>query len=94
MKAYYKRNKEDIKRSSYEKGRKDGVDGFAIMLCSVLADKWGFGKIRMQRMINQVQYVADSINKGYITTDDLIEELYEKHNIQIDFKRVGKNERA
>jgi hypothetical protein len=48
----------------------------------------------MQRMINQVQYVADSINKGYITTDDLIEELYEKHNIQIDFKRVGKNERA
>ena len=91
MKAYYKGNKEDIKRRSYEKGKKDGVDCFAIMLCSVLADKWGFGKIRMQRMVNQVQYVADSINTGYITIDDLIEELYEKHNIQIDFKRVNKS---
>jgi hypothetical protein len=90
MKAYYKGNKDDIKRSSYDKGKKDGVDCFAIMLCSVLADKWGFGKIRMQRMINQVQYVADSINTGYITIDDLIEELYEKHNIQVDFKKVDK----
>lgn len=87
MKAYYKGNKEDIKRSSYEKGKKDGVDGFAIMLCSVLADKWGFGKIRIQRIINQIQYVADSINTGYITLDDLTEELRENHKIQIDFKK-------
>ena len=88
MKAYYKGNKVDIQRSSYEKGKKDGVDGFAIMLCSVLADKWGFGKIRIQRMINQIQYVADSINTGYITLDDLQEELRDNHKIQIDFKRV------
>lgn len=88
MKAYYKGNKVDIQRSSYEKGKKDGVDGFAIMLCSVLADKWGFGKIRIQRMINQIQYVADSINTGYITLDDLQEELRENHKLKIDFKRV------
>lgn len=88
MKAYYHNSKEAVKRSSYEKGKKDGVDGFAIMLCSVLADKWGFGKIRIQRMINQIQYVADSINTGYITLDDLQEELLENHKIQIDFKRV------
>ena len=88
MKAYYKGSKVDIQRSSYEKGKKDGVDGFAIMLCSVLADKWGFGKIRIQRMINQIQYVADSINTGYITLDDLQEELRENHKLKIDFKRV------
>ena len=90
MKAYYKGSKVDIQRSSYEKGKKDGVDGFAIMLCSVLADKWGFGEIRMQRMINQIQYVADSINTGYITIDDLTEELRENHKIQIDFKGAKK----
>lgn len=88
MKCNYNR-KEEVKKSSYDKGKKDGVDGFAIMLCSVLADKWGFGRIRIQRIINQIQYVADSVNKGYITLDDLQEELYENHKLQIDFKREG-----
>jgi predicted Zn-dependent protease len=88
MKAYYN-NKETVKRSSYEKGQKDAVNGFALMLCSVLADKWGFGTIRIQRILDQIYYVADSVNKGYITLNDLEEQLYDEHKIRIDFKKGG-----
>ena len=83
MKSSYN-NKGISNRSSYDKGRKDGVDGFAIMMSFILADKWGWGHTRQQRLVEQIGELADSINNKYVSLDDIKEALLKEHNIIID----------
>lgn len=49
---------------------------WAIMF-TALRDKEGFGYIRLKRVWDEVNYISDSIGKGYVNIDDLIEELRE-----------------
>jgi hypothetical protein len=65
----------------YREGIKDTVKGvFAAMLITV-HDKWGFGRIRSQRLLKQVEDQFDSIQKGYITVDDLVQTIDEELKI-------------
>lgn len=44
---------------------------------SVLRDKEGYGYKRLRRVWDGVNYLSDSIDKGYVKLDDLVNELAE-----------------
>ena len=53
----------------------------AVMLC--LRDKLGFGPVRVQRFMKDVDELFDSINQGYLSLDDIIRTVEEELNISI-----------
>lgn len=53
----------------------------AVMLC--LHDKLGFGPVRAQRFIKDVEELFDSINKGYLTIEDAKQTIREELGIDI-----------
>ena len=50
---------------------------------TALRDKEGFGYKRLRRVWDEVNYISDSIDKGYIDIDDLVNELKE-HDITLE----------
>ena len=52
-------------------------------LFTALRDKEGFGYVRLRRVWDEVNYISDSIDKGYIDIDDLVNELKE-HDITLE----------
>lgn len=42
---------------------------------TALRDKEGFGYTRLRRVWDEVNYISDSIDKGYVKLDDLVNEL-------------------
>jgi hypothetical protein len=73
-----------------EKATSEAVDkAFLLMLglpVLVLRDKWGFGKVRSERFIDQVLDLYDSFNKDYLTLDDIHNVLWEEAGIKIERK--------
>ena len=53
------------------------------ILFTALRDKEGFGYVRLRRVWDEVNYISDSIDKGYIDIDDLVNELKE-HDITLE----------
>ena len=53
------------------------------ILFTALRDKEGFGYVRLRRVLDEVNYISDSISKGYIDIDDLVNELKE-HDITLE----------
>ncbi len=52
----------------------------------VLHDKYGFGKVRGERFIDQVLDLYDSFEKGYVTLEDLQKCLWEEGGIKLERK--------
>lgn len=50
---------------------------------TALRDKEGFGYKRLRRVWDEVNYISDSIDKGYIDVKDLVNELKE-HDITLE----------
>ena len=44
---------------------------------TALRDKEGFGYTQLRRVWDEVNYISDSIDKGYVKLDDLVNELAE-----------------
>ena len=44
---------------------------------TALRDKEGYGYTRLRRVWDEVNYISDSIDKGYVKLDDLVNELAE-----------------
>lgn len=42
---------------------------------TALRDKEGFGYTRLRRVWDEVNYISDSVSKGYVKLDDLVNEL-------------------
>lgn len=42
---------------------------------TALRDKEGFGYTRLRRVWDEVNYISNSIDKGYVKLDDLVNEL-------------------
>ena len=51
----------------------------------VLKDKFGFGKVRLERYLNYYSEAIDAFNKGYLDLDDVQEVLLTEN--KIGFKR-------
>lgn len=49
----------------------------------VLRDKYGFGKKRLERFLDQVLDVYDLFNKDYLTLEDIHQALYDETGIRI-----------
>ena len=62
--------------ATYQRDRK-------LIALTVLHDKFGYGKKRLQRFIDEYQDVLDSYNKGYVNVDDLKSVLREECGIEI-----------
>lgn len=76
----------DIKNIK-EKATSDATNiAFLLMLglpVLVLRDKWGFGKVRLERFIDQVLEMYEAFNEDYLTLDDIHNVLYEEVGIKI-----------
>lgn len=84
----------NIKVSDIEKikdeASKNAIDtAFTLMLgmpLLVMRDKYGFGKVRLERYIEQIFEIYDSFNKDYITLEDMHKVLYDEVGVTITKK--------
>lgn len=63
------------------------VKQYSAVLALCLHDKLGFGKVRTQRFMGEVDQVFDSINRGYLSLDDVIETVEKELGIAIISRR-------
>lgn len=80
-------NKQLRRNTEYEKGISDAVNSMLIIFTYVLSC-YGYKGPRIQQMVSKIEDVADSINKGYITHQDLEDELWNEYQIKMK-KRKG-----
>lgn len=93
MKSAYN-NKGIIQKSSFNKGVDTAVENYMIIAVSVLCDKFGFGgRVRIPKFVKEVQEKAENINQGYVTLEDLKQQLYEDHKIILEMRRGATNDR-
>lgn len=71
----------DVQRIKQE-AMNEAIDRAFIMMLAfpamVLRDKWGFGKVRSERFVDQVLELYDSFNKDLLSLEDLHEVLKEE----------------
>lgn len=60
------------------------VRGYSAAVTLVLRDKLKFGRTRVERTLNQIQELFDSINKGLLNIDDIEQVI--KDELNIEFK--------
>lgn len=70
---------DDIKR----KNTRQTCHFFLVVIASVLTDKFGYTKERTIRVLEEMSERADSINKGYMSLEDLEKVLKDEYNITI-----------
>lgn len=58
---------------------------------SVMRDKEGYGKIRLQRLWQRIGDLSDSIKKGYVKIDDLIETLYVESGLNLGYNNESED---
>ena len=72
--------------SIIEERTRDAIDytvkQYSAVLALCLRDKLGFGKIRTQRFLQDVNEVFDSIIKGYLSLDDVIETVNQELDLE------------
>lgn len=79
----------DVQRITKETTNKAVDQVFLLMLglpALVLRDKWGFGKVRSERFIEQVLDLYNSFEQGYLTLEDIKECLWDEAGIKIESK--------
>ena len=82
------KNKSVIQKSSFNKGVDTAVDNYMLIAVSVLCDKFGFdGNYSVPKFVKNVQERAECINQGYVTLDDIREQLYKDHEIILQQKK-------
>lgn len=87
MKSAYN-NKSVIQKSSFNKGVDTAVENYMLIAISVLCDKFGFGgRVRIPKFVQEVVERSENINQGYVTLEDIREQLYKEHKIILDMKR-------
>lgn len=59
------------------------VAAYAIFL-SVLRDKEGYGRRRLQRVWEEIQSLTASIDSGYVSVRDLLQTLEEEAGIRLN----------
>lgn len=76
------KNKGVERKLEYERGVASGVDTMLIVFTYVLSC-YGYKGIRIQQIVSKIEDVCDSINKGYVTHQDLEDELWNEHQIRM-----------
>ena len=82
-----KLNKETIQltRKDYEelksKERMNAANIINLIPLIILRDKFGFGKVRLERYLKHYQEAVDSLNKGYLDLNDVQKVLLDEVKI-------------
>ena len=83
-----KLNRETIQltRKEYEelksKERMNAANIINLIPLIILRDKFGFGKIRLERYLGYYQEAVDSLNKGYLDLNDVQKVLLDEVKIK------------
>ena len=91
-----KLNKETIQltRKEYEelksKERLNAANIINLIPLIILRDKFGFGKVRLERYLGYYQEAVDSLNKGYLDLNDVQKVLLDE--VKIKFYEEGVEE--
>lgn len=72
-----------IEDNSALKGIDFAVSGMIASFVITLHDKWGWGHVRIKRLLEQVNDVFDSIDKDYVTIEDIKKAIFEETGILI-----------
>lgn len=56
---------------------------WAIMF-SAMRDEFGWGGVRLRRLWDRVNYISDSVEKGYVKVGDLIKALHDEAGIVLE----------
>jgi hypothetical protein len=84
--AKQKLTADDIKKLQKQEGLAAtdfAVSAYSAAMALCLHDKLGFGPVRAQRFMKQVEELFDSINQGYLTVEDVIKTVEEELGISI-----------
>jgi hypothetical protein len=84
--AKQKLTAEDIKILQKQEGKEAtafAVNAYSAAMALCLHDKLGFGPVRAQRFMKQVEELFDSINQGYLSVEDVIKTVETDLGIQI-----------
>ena len=91
-----KLNKETIQltRKDYdalkEAERMNAANIINLIPLIILRDKFGFGKVRLERYLKHYQEAVDSLNKGYLDLNDVQKVLLDE--VKIKFYEEGDGE--
>lgn len=73
---------------AYLRGLKDGiakgVHQSAVLFCTVLRDKWGWGHIRLSRINTQLNDKAEAVALGYASVKDMEKALNKESGVYFD----------
>jgi len=72
-----------IEDSSALKGIDFAVKGMIASFVIALHDKWGWGHVRIKRLLKQVDDVFDSIDKNYVSIEDLRKVILNEIGIEL-----------
>lgn len=62
---------------------KESVDMYSAAVLLVLRDDWGFGKVRLQRFLRQVNTLFDDIHNGCLSLEDCKKALFKECGIRL-----------
>ena len=77
----------DIRRIKHE-CTEEAANFAIILLLSVMHDKHGYGKKRLTRILEQTDWLADSISKGYVKLEELRHMIEDECGIVIFNRKV------
>lgn len=67
-----------------ERVRKETIRFYAIVICYVLADEYGFSKFKLHRFLKAITDLTEEIIADEISLDDLNKVLYEEYDVKIE----------
>lgn len=78
------RTQADVERAE-EKGQLFGMEFMANLVMWVLADKHEAPDEDVRQLNEEIQYLCDSIEKGYVSYPDIRRALKDEHGIEVIF---------
>ena len=65
-----------------QKSIKFTVEMYSVAVAMVLRDKYGFGEVRMKRIMKEITEQFEMITEGYVSLDDMKKVLLEEVKIR------------
>ena len=73
------------KQEGYTKGVTGTIENYSAVVLLCLKDKFNFTTGQLQDVANYIDDTFDSIEKGYLSLDDIIQTLKEEDDLDIRF---------
>ena len=73
------------KQEGYTKGVTSTIENYSAVVLLCLKDKFNFTTGQLQDVANYIDDTLDSIDKGYLSLDDIIQTLKEEDDLDIRF---------